>query len=172
MTLSRLRSAAIALAALFLATGCPTPQGESGVLELDVGQYEAYVHPVFEGSCATLDCHGDEGRPLRLYSETGLRIRDDLRAPVGRPTIPITPEELAGNVQAIRAVDVERPIPETRFLVLKPLSNVEDGIHHYGGRIWTGTDDPAYRCVLSWLYHALDTDACAAAAARDGLPPI
>ncbi|MGE0787525.1 MAG: hypothetical protein AB7S26_17760 [Sandaracinaceae bacterium] len=156
--------------ALALLVGCPAPQGAS-LQPLPDARYATYIHPLFEGSCATLDCHGDEGRPLRLYSETGLRITDDLRTAPGEPTIPVTAEELVDNVHAIAIVDVDHPIVEERFLLLKPLSNVGGGVHHYGGRIWTGVDDPAYRCVRSWLEGAIDAPACDEAVARDGLPP-
>lgn len=165
------RSSTLALCGLVLATGCPAPRGETLEPMSDVRAYETYIHPIFEGSCATLDCHGDEGRPLRLYSETGLRIRDDLRTPPGVPTMPIVEEELAANVASIDAVDADQPNVDMRFLLLKPLSNTAGGLHHYGGRIWSGPDDVAYQCVRGWLLNTIFVDACAAAAARDALPP-
>lgn len=164
---------AATLCALAAGPGCaPLPQGEVGYAVPDLELYKAYVHPLFEGSCATLDCHGDPGRPLRLYSATGLRIRGDLRAAPGMTMTELTDEELADNVQSIAAIDVDEPDVDARFLLLKPLSNTGGGIHHYGGQIWSGTDDVAYRCVHGWLLGTVDVDACAAARVRDGLPPL
>lgn len=158
---------------LWASPGCtPIDQYETAVESSDVATYTEYVHPLLEGTCATLDCHGSEGRPLRLYSATGLRIRADLRTPPGAPLIDATDEELAANVLSIDAVDDGEPDVDRHFVLEKPLSSTGGGLHHYGGQIWTGRDDPAYRCVRSWLAGgAIDTAACATAAARDGLPP-
>ncbi len=169
MTLARL--AQLLVPVLVAGVGCAPTQGEIGLPIDDVALYASHVHPLFEGSCATLDCHGAAGRPLRLYSETGLRVADALRTAPGLPLTPLTEEELIANVQSIAAVDATETSVDARVVLLKPLSNTGGGIHHFGGQIWSGTDDVAYRCVRSWMMHAIDDVACAAAAARDSLPP-
>lgn len=172
MSFARFQLAVAAFCVLVSSAACvPEAQGEVGLAMSDVALYGAYVHPLFEGSCASLDCHGDPGRPLRLYAETGLRIRDDLRTPPGAALTAITEEELAANVSSIAAVDADAYDVDERFVLLKPLSDIGGGIHHFGGRIWAGPNDVAYRCVRSWLVNAIDDAACVEAAARDALPP-
>ena len=62
---------------LVLATavvGCeeiPVPIAVSCPSEAD---YVDYVSPVLEKRCGTLDCHGQLGRPLKFYSQNGLRL--------------------------------------------------------------------------------------------------
>ncbi len=130
----------------------------------DVAGYQANVHAIVEARCATLDCHGDMGRPLRLYSETGLRAADDREAP-------ITAEELEANARALLAVD---PRPEGRrsFVLTKPLAGT---VEHEGKDQWADTTEPQYLCVEGWLQDRLDeptvADACATAALEVALPP-
>lgn len=172
--MTRAHSALLAttLGVIAASAGCaPADQGESYLEMSDVGAYTEYVHPLLEGTCATLDCHGSRGRPLRLYSTTGLRIRDDLRTPAGVPEIPATDEELAANVRSIDAVDQDEVDVDARFVLSKPISDTGGGIHHHGGQIWYGRDDVAYRCVRAWLTGSIDVDACAEAKVRDALPP-
>ena len=66
------------LLALLVVTGAcggVAAQDEQPLVELDVEAYRRDVHPILEARCATLDCHGVDDRPLRLYAETGLRWR-------------------------------------------------------------------------------------------------
>ena len=92
MRRARLRPGLLALgllAGVALAAGC---QDVGGTVQLGVRDQAVYareVHAVIEARCGTLDCHGDARRPLRIYAETGLRLRDELRGQ------PLTPEELA-----------------------------------------------------------------------------
>jgi hypothetical protein len=171
--MKRQRRAMLSGLALLLAViaGCAPTQGEIGLPIDDIALYTSHVHPLLEGSCATLDCHGAPGRPLRLYSETGLRIADSLRTAPGLPLTPLTEEEFIANVQSIAAVDATETDVDARVVLLKPLSNTGGGIHHFGGQIWSGPEDVAYRCVRSWMLNAIDDAACGAAAARDSLPP-
>lgn len=152
------------IAVLVSCIGCAPAQSAVENDSGDVANYEQYVHPLLEGSCATLDCHGNPGRPLRLYAETGLRIADDLRGPGQDPTMPITDDELAANVASIVGIGRD-------MVLFKPLSNTGGGIHHKGGQVWSGTDDDAYRCVRSWFKDSIKTEACANAAAEYALPP-
>jgi hypothetical protein len=130
----------------------------------DVAGYQASVHPIMEGRCATLDCHGDLGRPLRLYAETGLRAADELRDQ------PFTAEEADANARALIAVD---PDPDGRpsLVLTKPLAGT---VGHEGGDQWADTGEPQYLCVAGWLDGRLDDadviDACATAAAEVALP--
>ena len=149
-------AATVAVAVAVAVAGCAPEQSTEPVRELDQADYDL-VHPILEARCATLDCHGDPGRPFRMYAETGLRLRDDLRG------LAITQEELALNVRSIAAVD-----PDDELLLSKPLAG---GLAHEGGDLWLDPLDPQPTCVASWLDHRLDADACAEAAVEVALPP-
>ena len=95
--------------------------------------------------CATLDCHGDPGRPLRIYSETGLRALGRDRA------LPLDAAEIAANVESIVAVDPGAPDADHHRLVLEPLAPSAGGMHHVGGDVWLDRSDPGYVCLREWL---------------------
>lgn len=110
------------------------------------------VHVFLENQCGTLDCHGQVGRPLRLYSVDGLREPNDagLTSGVGAETsseiyanflavIGLQPEEMNRVVAGLDA-------PTQLLLVQKPMGLVS---HKGGIRIVTG--DPMYQCLTSWL---------------------
>lgn len=155
------------VAAAALAACGYADQGTEPLEPLDEAVYVRDVHPIFEARCATLDCHGDPGRPLRLYAETGLRLRDELR------DTPITDEELALDVEAARGVD-PGVAPGRSLILRKPLAAAAGGIEHEGGDLWTTRDEPQAACVLAWLEGREDDAsraACAAAAQEVALPP-
>jgi len=144
---------ALALASwLVLALGaCAVdPQEELPLPELDLDGYadvQSFVGP----GCASLDCHGDPGRPLRLYALYGLRASRDLRG------LPITMEELDRNLAAFSAQPPDR-------LLGKPLALDAGGMKHVGGDRWASPDSPEYLCMQAWLEGGSDPEACAAAA--------
>ena len=132
-----------------------------------VGQ-QAGVSAFLEKRCATLDCHGQVGRPLRLYSRTGLRFPD--------PDVQNTPgaagtseEELRANYQSVIGLEPElmsklvldptNNQPQSLLLVKKPRAQER----HKGGQIVVIGDD-GDRCVTSWLAGATDFAACLTAA--------
>jgi hypothetical protein len=129
----------------------------------DVATYARDLQPLLEASCATLDCHGDRARPLRLYAETGLRATDALRDQ------PLTMVELAANASALLAVD-PGAAPDDHLAVRKPLPPAEGGVAHIGGKLWRNRQEPAFLCVRSWLAGASDPVQCAAAYAKVRLP--
>ncbi|HEY8142510.1 MAG TPA: hypothetical protein VIG06_07565 [Kofleriaceae bacterium] len=153
------------LLALAGACGGVGADGTRPLDELDEDTYARDVHPIIEARCATLDCHGVEDRPLRLYSETGLRARDDLRDQ------PIERDELVANVRAIAAIEPGASPAETLF-IRKPLAG---GVFHEGGDLWSSRDEPQLVCALAWLEGASDepaaAEACAIAADEVALPP-
>ena len=134
-------------------------------------------HAFMERRCATLDCHGQVGRPLRLYSAQGLRFPDDAQnAPGGAG---ITETELAANYQAIIGLQPEQisrvvldPTnnpPQSLILVSKPRGCVDPTStpgcteRHKGGQVIFPGDD-ADSCLTSWLQGSVDYGKCAAAA--------
>lgn len=164
----RLARAVGLAAALGALSACDGPAvGSATTRALDVVDYGAHVHGVLEPSCATLDCHGDPGRPLRLYGETGLRLTDALRGE------PVTDEELALDVAALAGLDAATPA-ERSLVLLKPLAERAGGLHHVGRDVWLSRDEDAYRCVAAWLAGTLDDAGratCDRAAAAVALPP-
>src|SRR5207253_609317 len=63
------------------------------------------VSAMMEARCGGLDCHGQVGRPLRIYGQRGLRLatpETDLRDE--RPT---TPEERLENYQSVIGLEPE-----------------------------------------------------------------
>jgi hypothetical protein len=156
--------------ALVIAAACGgvASDGERPVGELDGEVYARDVHPILEARCATLDCHGVDDRPLRLYAETGLRVRDDLR------DLPIEGAELEANVRAIQAIDPGAD-PSATLFVRKPLAPGAGGLAHEGGDVWANRDEPQLVCILAWLAGTSDEPsaaaACSAAADQVALPP-
>ena len=157
-----------ALAALASACGGVGAGDPQPVVDLDEAAYARDVHPIIEARCATLDCHGVDDRPLRLYAETGLRAADDLRDQ------PIDPAELAANVRATEALE-PGVSPDDALFIRKPLAESAGGVAHEGGELWTGRDDPQLVCALAWLAGSSDEPAavaaCAIAAEEVALPP-
>ncbi len=153
------------LVLIALLAGCQG-QGDPVLLPAaDVAGYQASVHPIMEARCGTLDCHGDPGRPLRLYSETGLRAADELRAQL------ITEAEIEANARSLLAVDPD-PSGRPSLVLSKPLAGM---VEHEGKDLWLSATEPQYVCVAGWLEARLDEPAiiaaCAEAALEVELPP-
>jgi hypothetical protein len=132
--------------------------------------------------CATLDCHGQVGRGMRLYSVRGLRSFDAF-PPGDFPNLTngraLQPDELAANYQSVIGLEPEtmaqvyatQSDPTQLLLFKKPL-----GLEgHKGGQVMQNKADPGYKCLASWVVgdagadgSSLDTAACAAALAVEG----
>jgi hypothetical protein len=161
-------------AALLLPIGCDedalTYEDGGGIrvttiLAPDQTQF-TMVSPVFELRCGSLDCHGQPGRPLRIYSGLGLRLPNDAGNLPGVNAT--TPDEIAENYYSVIGLEPEEMSrvvagedPPTDLLILaKPLM-LES--HKGGPAIAPG--DTADLCITSWLLGAgLDTASCTAAA--------
>jgi hypothetical protein len=134
-------------------TACQDPGGSQAIAPGDVAAYQAYVHPILEARCATLDCHGAAGRPLRLYAETGRRADDALRGQ------PISAAELEANVGALAAVDPGASAAASE-VIGKPLAG---GLAHEGGDLWQSDGEHQVVCVRGWLAGQSDDAAIIAA---------
>jgi hypothetical protein len=153
-----------------LTAGCkPGAQGMRKLVARDGADYAAHVQPYLELTCATLDCHGNPGRALRLYSELGLRASDSLRSqPVSSTTEPsaITQDELDANVLSFASVAIEAKSPSQHLALLKPLAASAGGVKHIGGVHWLSPKDSGYLCLRAWLIGDVQADlgdACARA---------
>src|SRR5262245_4842054 len=118
--------ALVAYAGPLAACAGPEPGSEPAPAPLDEAAFAATIQPIVEARCATLDCHGAEDRPLRLYAVTGLRRQD-----AWRDLLELMPEELDENVRATSAQD-------PTLIFDKALGRMG----HEGGAVWTSTDDP------------------------------
>jgi hypothetical protein len=144
------------VALAFVLAGCTGPLTSTVVGGLDVDVYRANVHPFVRFSCASLDCHGAVGRPLRLYAEDGLRAHADLRG------VPLSDAEAAWNVAAFAGIDPSPRSIEAHGALGKPVAGE---LWHGGGDVWASRDDAGYRCLRAWLARESPTSAVADACA-------
>lgn len=113
--------------------------------------------------CATLDCHGQVGRNLRLYGYGGLRLSVP-ESPIGDPTAdPTTSKELDASYESLVGLEPEelsnvlagRADPNLLSVVRKTR-----GIEmHKGGQL-TRQGDALDRCLVLWLTGSSDTAPC------------
>ena len=156
------------LIAAIASSGC---LGESDTAPLGYacpsGESFPIVSQVFERRCGTLDCHGDPGRPFRVYGRSGLRLRQpDGSGPPTGTEIGTTPLEIDENrfsacglePEAMDAVVNGQADPETLILLRKP--RVVEA--HKGGQVLT-VGSTADNCILSWLRGSVDNLSCEAA---------
>jgi hypothetical protein len=110
------------------------------------------VHIFLEKRCGTLDCHGQVGRPFRLFSQNGLRALNDSGIVSGDQ--PDTPSEIYSNYlsavglqpeEMSRVVAGDDP-PTDLLLVIKPTGLAT----HKGGQV-ISMGDTSYDCLTHWL---------------------
>jgi len=164
-----------AMAAVAVTGACSSSPDTARTTTIITPDYNAFkgtangsVEAFLERRCATLDCHGQVGRPLRLYSRTGLRFADDAQNPPGGAGT--TETELQANFQAVVGVEPEQTSrvvhdptnnpPQTLLIVKKPRAMER----HKGGQVVIAGDD-GDRCLTSWLSGATDFAACQSASA-------
>lgn len=164
--MTRSRSAMIAafcLSALAaLASSCassPDPNRYTIIFRPDFSQFAGDstgknpgVHLFLEKQCGTLDCHGQVGRPFRLFSAGGLRARNDAGSISGIGGD--TPDEIYANYVSLVGLEPEEMSrvvagedPPTELLVVKKPRGAEG--HKGGIRIVEG--DPEDLCLTGWL---------------------
>jgi hypothetical protein len=122
------------------------------------------VSTFMEKRCGALDCHGQVGRPLRIYSANGLRKNLVKGARDVRGT---QPDELLDNYYATVGLEPEEisrsRVTEgafTDFLLLKkPLSIEGGGVRHKGGPVLRSTD-PGFECLITWISGAVNKAKC------------
>ena len=110
-------------------------------------------------SCATLDCHGQVGRNLRIYGVGGLRL-SAIDTPAGDPTTDL--EYLASydslvslEPETLASVVTLRADPNQLSLVRKTR-----GIEHHKGGQRARTGDSLDRCIVLWLTGKFDPNPC------------
>jgi hypothetical protein len=131
----------------------------------DRKQFFEGVSPFMEQRCGALDCHGQIGRPLRIYSTNGLRMNTVGKG--GRDTRATQPEELTANYFSVVGLEPEDVTNSflsegdyTDFLLLKkPLGIEGGGVRHKGGPVLRSTD-PGFDCLALWLANHYDKQKC------------
>lgn len=124
-----------------------------------------------ERRCGSLDCHGQTGRPMRLYSVWGLRL--DTGANGARDTSATTDKERLENYRAVVGLEPERlqeifttpqgtaPNFDNYQLLLKPLDIEGGGVRHKGGPVLRQTtSDDGWVCLSGWVTNNADKVAC------------
>lgn len=115
--------------------------------------------------CGTLDCHGQEGRNMRLYGAKGLRLATDA-TPLDGDT---TSEEYDSSYRSIvglepevmsRVIDDKAAHPEWLAMIRKP-RGVEG---HKGGQLMLA-GDALDCCLVEWLSGGDSTTPCMAVVA-------
>jgi hypothetical protein len=158
-------------AGLFACASSASSDLRTTVVKPSLPVYETYVDPILTRRCGTLDCHGQPGRPFRLYGVAGLRIferatTDEQARPVSGATLPAEAEkaqakkERERNYQAIIGLEPEElsrvvlrggTTPETLLLFRKGggLESHKGGAGGIGGVI--------RECIIAWLGTRSDT---------------
>lgn len=123
------------------------------------------VSTFMEKRCGALDCHGQIGRPMRIYSSNGLRKEN---GPNGtRDVRATTPDELNDNYFSVVGLEPEEisrsRVTEgefTDFLLLKkPLGIEGGGVRHKGGPVLRSTDS-GFECLITWISGAANKAKC------------
>ena len=158
-------------------TTCALVLGSSACSSVDSGhvsqiafpnrdEFKTAVSPFMEKRCGALDCHGQVGRPLRLYSQFGLRLKSGPNNT--RDTSPTTEAELTENYFAVIGLEPEDLSDSllsqgayNDFLLLKkPLGIEGGGVRHKGGPVLRG-GDTGFDCLYSWVSGKVNAANCA-----------
>lgn len=146
----------------------PTESGEFGDLPDRDSFVNNKVSLFMEVRCGGLDCHGQDGRPLRIYSQMGLRLlaRDD----GARDNSATTAEEQTENYLSTIGLEPENftECYETQGencatfqLLKKPLDIENEGIRHKGGPVLRPSQsDPGWQCLFGWVTGNVDSAQC------------
>lgn len=135
----------------------------------DRDAFKTHVSPFLERTCGALDCHGQSARPLRLYSQLGLRL--EARDGGARDTSPTNDRELTANYFAVVGLEpedvsdavVSQGAHRDFLLLKKPLGIEGGGVRHKGGPVLRLTD-AGYECLASWLAGRVNVASCTAGA--------
>lgn len=152
--MKKLACLGLVLAASFVFGGCiDEPERRIDFACADREVFVNFVSPMMERRCGTLDCHGHDQRPMRLFGELGLRHPQELNRTGGDST---TARELDANYRAVCSIEPEK----TTNVALDPGGQSVNKLYlvrkargqerHKGGKVFDPFDD-ADRCVVGWL---------------------
>jgi hypothetical protein len=173
----------VVLALLAWSCAIPADSGQAPDLPDSKSFIDNNVSLFMERRCGSLDCHGQVGRPLRIYSEWGLRLHTgDNNTRDKRPT---QPDERLENYLAVVGLDPENlaicfdknsdgTAYDSLQLLKKPLDISGGGIRHKGGPVLhQSQSDKGWACLHNWACAGPDTlnAADCTAAAKYPQPP-
>jgi hypothetical protein len=165
----RMRSVIVGIgifgAAAVIALACSSPSSTATAQE--VTPSEASFAPlglVLIQACGTLDCHGQVGRNLRIYGNTGLRLSS---ANVPTSLTPTTADEISqdfGSVvglepEIMSEVAADKGVDPERLTFYRKARGLES---HKGGTIVL-PGDARDVCITSWLSGSIDEAQCTVA---------
>jgi hypothetical protein len=155
----------VAAGATTALVGCEETSGTVPTVCPDAQLFEEAVSPYLERRCGSLDCHGQDTRPMRILGEYGLRRQVELgegggNVSGGRKT---TEAEYAANLQAVCALEPERMAEAlAKFGAsvdrLRLVGKPRNTIRHKGGRV-VEEGDPGDRCIVGWISAVSESDA-------------
>lgn len=161
-----LRVARFLLCLCLSSFGCGAGEPEAGRLsemQLPTRTQFPVVAAAMQHRCATLDCHGQVGRNLRLYGFGGLRLSTP-ESPIGDPTVdPTTVSELDASYQSTIGLE-----PESLWRVLTQgagpdqlsmVRKARGSEKHKGGQL-ARAGDALDRCLVLWLTGRADPSPC------------
>ena len=152
-------SVALTIAITLVSSAClEDPEGRKAFRCPNPDVFTLFVSPMIERRCGTLDCHGNDFRPMRIYGELGLRhpqpTPDGIYNRTGGNAT--TQFEAFENYRSICATEPEK-IAEVEAdpggqsvnnLLLVRKARGQEG--HKGGKVFNSFDDSDL-CVVGWL---------------------
>ena len=128
---------------------------------VDEHYFRCRVQPVLAKSCAFMDCHGNDVRPLRIYAEQRFRLNVDW---LDFET-PLTEEEQGANLKTIRGF-VSLDSGHKALLAEKPLDARYGGLFHRGrdlygqDDVFLSRDEADYQTLRAFVDGATDETDC------------
>lgn len=156
--------AALLLSLAAASASCVGVIGTDRELALPVRSGFESVADALQPSCATLDCHGQAERNLRLFGARGLRLQAMDNAKEGTTQ----PAEYEANYWSLVSLEPETLAavirdgggdPERLILIRKGRGTTR----HKGGALMR-PDDNLDQCLTAWLRGEILSDPCRAAA--------
>lgn len=150
-----------ALLGLLLAA-CAGPEDQRKRVDVASREHFELVSEMLGARCGSLDCHGQVGRNLRLYSRSGLRL-DPAAVPEADAGVG-TDAETEANYRSVIALEPEllRLVIEDggeqpeRLTLIRKARGTES---HKGGQALVPTSS-GDNCLVSWLQGNLNGLAC------------
>jgi hypothetical protein len=165
MSKRRVTAGVCAGIAIAIAAACSSPSPTATVQETTPS--EASFPPValvLVQTCGTLDCHGQVGRNLRIYGNTGLRLR---ASDVPTSLLPTSADEISQDFASLVGLEPEimsevvadKGADPERLTFIRKMRGLES---HKGNAVVVAGDARDV-CITSWLAGATNDAQCTVA---------